>query len=59
MKPLGLLRSLPFFAIPSAVQKSKFVIVDAQNFNSPPVATILLPERVPYGAHGSWIPLQV
>ena len=27
--------------------KSKFVIVDAQNFNSPPVATILLPERVP------------
>lgn len=39
--------------------KSKFVIVDAQNFNSLPVATILLPERVPYGAHGSWIPLQV
>ena len=39
--------------------KSKFVIVDAQNFDSPPVATIHLPERVPYGAHGSWIPLQV
>lgn len=38
--------------------KSKFLIVDAQNFNGSPVATIHLPERAPYGAHGSWIPLQ-
>ncbi len=41
-----------------ASQQSKFLIVDAQNFNAPPVATIHLPYRVPYGAHGSWIPLQ-
>ncbi len=38
--------------------RSKFLILDAQNFAAPPVATIHLPERVPYGAHGSWIPLQ-
>jgi carotenoid cleavage dioxygenase len=38
--------------------KSKFVIIDAQDFSAPPVASIHLPERVPYGAHGSWIPLQ-
>ena len=38
--------------------QSKFVILDAQNFGKPPVATIKLPYRVPYGAHGSWIPLQ-
>jgi len=38
--------------------QSRMVIVDAQNFGGPPVATIHLPERVPYGAHGSWIPLQ-
>ena len=38
--------------------QSRFVIVDAQDFAAPPVATIHLPERVPYGAHGSWIPLQ-
>jgi carotenoid cleavage dioxygenase len=38
--------------------KSKFVILDAQNISAPPLATIRLPGRVPYGAHGSWIPLQ-
>jgi carotenoid cleavage dioxygenase-like enzyme len=35
--------------------ESKFIIIDAQNFAAPPVATIRLPRRVPYGAHGSWI----
>ncbi|MBI1400195.1 carotenoid oxygenase family protein [Hyphomonas sp.] len=38
--------------------KSKFVILDAQNLSAPPVATVHLPGRVPYGAHGSWVPLQ-
>jgi carotenoid cleavage dioxygenase-like enzyme len=38
--------------------QSKFLILDAQNFERPPVATIHLPVRAPYGAHGSWIPLQ-
>ncbi len=38
--------------------KSRFLILDAQNFAAPPVATIHLPYRVPYGAHGSWIPLR-
>ena len=36
--------------------KSRLVIIDAQNFSAPPVATIHLPRRVPYGAHGSWVP---
>jgi carotenoid cleavage dioxygenase-like enzyme len=31
------------------------VIIDAQNFSAPPVATVHLPRRVPYGAHGSWV----
>ncbi len=35
---------------------SKLIIVDAQNFSAPPVATVHLPQRVPYGAHGSWVP---
>ena len=35
---------------------SKMIIVDAQDFESEPIATIHLPQRVPYGAHGSWIP---
>ena len=36
--------------------ESRLIIIDAQNFSAPPVATIHLPRRVPYGAHGSWVP---
>ena len=36
---------------------SSFVIVDAQDFEAAPVASVDLPQRVPYGAHGNWIPL--
>ena len=35
--------------------KSRLIIVDAQNFAAPPVATVELPYRVPYGAHGNWV----
>ena len=35
--------------------KSRLIIVDAQNFAAPPIATIELPFRVPYGAHGNWV----
>jgi len=40
----------------TATNRSRFVIIDAQNFTAPPIATIHLPQRVPYGAHGSWVP---
>lgn len=35
---------------------SFLAVLDAQAFAGPPVACIALPQRVPYGAHGSWIP---
>jgi carotenoid cleavage dioxygenase-like enzyme len=35
---------------------SKLVIIDAQDFAAPPVAVVHLPQRVPYGAHGNWVP---
>lgn len=35
---------------------SDVVILDAQDFAGEPVATIHLPQRVPFGFHGSWIP---
>ncbi len=38
--------------------ESRLLIIDAQNFSAPPVATVHLPRRVPYGAHGSWVPDQ-
>ena len=34
----------------------KFLVIDSQDFEFPPVATIELPQRVPYGAHGNWLP---
>ena len=34
---------------------SDFVVLDATRFSSPPVAEVRLPQRVPYGFHGSWI----
>jgi carotenoid cleavage dioxygenase len=37
------------------MNKSKLVIIDADDFSAPPVASIELPYAVPYGAHGNWI----
>jgi carotenoid cleavage dioxygenase len=36
--------------------RSRLVVLDAQAFDSPPVAMVVLPQRVAFGAHGSWIP---
>ena len=32
------------------------VVVHAQDFTAAPVATIHLPQRVPFGFHGNWMP---
>ncbi len=40
-------------------QESRLIIVDSQDFTAAPVATVHLPQRVPYGAHGSWVPASV
>ncbi len=34
--------------------RTECVIIDAQDIEAGPIATILLPERVPYGAHCMW-----
>ncbi|MBN4047616.1 carotenoid oxygenase family protein [Acidimicrobiaceae bacterium AH-315-P05] len=31
------------------------VIIDAQDFAADPIATITLPQRVPFGFHGNWV----
>ncbi len=35
--------------------KSEFVVFDAREFRKPPLARVLLPQRVPYGFHGTWL----
>lgn len=35
---------------------SDLVILDATSFGGPPVATVQLPARVPFGFHSQWIP---
>ncbi len=35
---------------------SEFVILDAQRVAAPPVATVRLPYRIPFGFHGNWMP---
>jgi carotenoid cleavage dioxygenase len=35
---------------------SEFVIIDATRFADEPVARVKLPQRVPFGFHGSWLP---
>jgi carotenoid cleavage dioxygenase len=34
---------------------SDFVVLDASRIAAPPVAQVRLPQRVPYGFHGSWL----
>lgn len=37
-------------------QTSELLIIDAKTLDAAPVARIQLPQRVPYGFHGTWIP---
>jgi carotenoid cleavage dioxygenase len=34
---------------------SELVVIDAQNFTAEPVASVMIPQRVPYGFHSVWI----
>jgi len=43
------------FVYDEAEARGDVVILHAQDFSGSPVATIHLPDRVPYGFHGSWI----
>jgi carotenoid cleavage dioxygenase len=36
--------------------ESELVVLDARDFTGPPVASVRLPMRVPFGFHSSWIP---
>ncbi|MCU1642466.1 MAG: 9-cis-epoxycarotenoid dioxygenase [Nocardia sp.] len=39
----------------AATDRSDLVILDATDLSAPPLASVHLPRRVPYGFHGSWL----
>ncbi len=39
-----------------STSKSELVVLDATNIKGGPVAQVPLPQRVPYGFHGTWVP---
>ena len=44
------------FTYDPSADRSELRIIDAQDFAGPPVARVFTPQRVPYGAHGNWMP---
>ena len=41
----------------AATDRSDVIVLDASDVSAPPVATIHLPVRIPFGFHGSWVPM--
>ena len=39
-----------------AKERSRFVVLDATDVGGGPVASVALPQRVPYGFHATWVP---
>ena len=44
------------YVFDATTNRSDVVILHAQDFTGAPVATIHLPDRVPFGFHGNWVP---
>ncbi|MFI5316104.1 MAG: carotenoid oxygenase family protein [Myxococcota bacterium] len=44
------------FVHDEAEGSSELLVVDARDVGAPPVARVLLPQRVPYGLHALWVP---
>jgi carotenoid cleavage dioxygenase len=44
------------FVYDEKTDRSDLVILHSQDFGGDPVASVHLPQRVPYGFHGNWVP---
>jgi carotenoid cleavage dioxygenase len=44
------------FVYDHSTQNSALVVLDAQEVAAGPIAEVVMPQRVPYGFHGVWIP---
>ncbi len=43
------------FVYDTSSETSELVVINAQDITSEPVARVLIPTRVPYGFHGTWV----
>jgi 8'-apo-carotenoid 13,14-cleaving dioxygenase len=43
------------FVIDMATQTTDLVLLDASDFEAPPVAVVTVPHRIPSGFHGNWV----
>lgn len=43
------------FVWDAVTKKSELLVIDAQNFTADPIARVLIPQRVPYGFHATWV----
>ena len=43
------------FVYDTSQEQSELVVVHAQDMAAQPVARLLIPQRVPYGFHGTWV----
>ncbi|MBE9199214.1 MULTISPECIES: carotenoid oxygenase family protein [unclassified Nodularia (in: cyanobacteria)] len=43
------------FVYDESAETSELVVVNAQDVTAAPVARVLIPQRVPYGFHGTWV----
>jgi len=46
------------FVVEEATGSSEAWIMDAKNMQSPPIARVLIPQRVPTGYHAWWVPAE-
>ncbi|MEH2252333.1 carotenoid oxygenase family protein [Nostoc sp.] len=44
------------FVYDSTTQASELLVLNAQDLTAEPIARVFIPQRVPYGFHGIWIP---
>ena len=45
---------LAFASSLGADRSARFLVWDAADFPAPPIAEVLIPQRVPNGLHGNW-----
>jgi carotenoid cleavage dioxygenase len=44
------------FVYDDTTKKTELIILNAEEIEQEPLARVFLPQRVPFGFHGNWVP---